>query len=257
LSRGYGSAGGANDEALLLDEHLPDVPHLIGADRVAAAQTAIDELESNVLVLDDGFQHRRLERTLDLVLIDATEPWGIGYCLPRGLLRESPAELKRADAILLTRCDLVGEDRLNAIAKRIARLAPDCPVFESEHRPMGWVNGDGCQIGINELKDRRGIAFCGVGNPAAFFQTLEAAGVKVTDHRIYSDHYRYSKLDVDDLERWAENQPHDIVIFTTEKDLVKLRIAQLGGRPLWALKIGLNVRKNEGKFKDLLDRVLD
>jgi tetraacyldisaccharide 4'-kinase len=189
-------------------------------------------------------------------LLDATEPWGFGFQLPRGLLRESPTELKRASAILLTRCDLVGEDRLTAIEERIARLAPDCPVFESEHRQMAWVNADGRQIAISDLTGCQGAAFCGIGNPEAFFQTLEMAGVKVLDRRIYSDHYRYSRRDVDDLERWAENQPRDVVIFTTEKDLVKLRIADLGGRPLWALRIGLIVRNGEEKFKEMLDRVV-
>ncbi len=95
LSRGYGGDGARNDEALVLEENLPDVPHLQGADRVALAHIAIEELESEIVVLDDGFQHRRLARDLDLVLIDATAPWGHGYLLPRGLLREPPGSLKR------------------------------------------------------------------------------------------------------------------------------------------------------------------
>src|SRR5437870_5928929 len=95
LSRGYGAAAGRNDEAMVLEENLPDVPHLQGPDRAALAFTAVEELESEVLVLDDGFQHRRLARDLDLVLVDATDPWGQGYLFPRGLLRESPASLRR------------------------------------------------------------------------------------------------------------------------------------------------------------------
>src|SRR5205823_5210577 len=82
LSRGYGTEHGRNDEALVLEENLPDVPHLQGADRIALARTAIEELESEVLVLDDGFQHRRLARDLDVVLVDATNPWGFGYPFP-------------------------------------------------------------------------------------------------------------------------------------------------------------------------------
>src|SRR5262245_12493692 len=101
LSRGYGSTGGANDEAMVLEENLPDVPHLQGADRVALAAAAVEELESEVLVLDDGFQHRRLARDLDLVLVDATNPWGHGAVLPRGLLREPASGLRRAGAVLL------------------------------------------------------------------------------------------------------------------------------------------------------------
>src|SRR5439155_15416037 len=91
LSRGYGAAGGGagrNDEAMVLEENLPDVPHYQGGDRVALARTAVEESESEVMVLDDGFQHRRLARDLDVVLIDATDPWGSRYLLPRGGLRE-------------------------------------------------------------------------------------------------------------------------------------------------------------------------
>src|SRR4029077_10261881 len=88
LSRGYGMDRGPNDEALVLEENCPDVPHLQGPDRATLAQTAIEELESDLLILDDGFQHRRLHRDLDIVLIDATCPWGLGYLFPRGLLRE-------------------------------------------------------------------------------------------------------------------------------------------------------------------------
>src|SRR5262249_31870064 len=112
LSRGYGEGDGPNDEALVLEQDLPDVPHLQGADRVALAHMAVDELESEVIVLDDGFQHRRLGRSLDLVLIDATQPWGHGFLCPRGLLRESPGELARAHVLIITRCDHISEHEL-------------------------------------------------------------------------------------------------------------------------------------------------
>src|SRR5205807_5814849 len=139
LSRGYGGDGGANDEALVLEDNLPDVPHLQGADRVALAKIAVEELESDALVLDDGFQHRRLARDLDLVLIDATQPWGFGYQLPRGLLRESPRGLKRAGAVLLTRCDQVDAAALARLGDQVARLAPQAPVIETSHRPTAWL----------------------------------------------------------------------------------------------------------------------
>src|SRR5207244_1105540 len=96
LSRGYGSREGPNDEAQVLEENLPDVAHLQGPDRVALAGIAVLELASEILILDDGFQHRRLGRDLDLVLVDATLPWGYGYVFPRGLLREPASSLRRA-----------------------------------------------------------------------------------------------------------------------------------------------------------------
>src|SRR5947209_3482800 len=142
LSRGYGAEHGPNDEALVLEENLPDVPHLQGADRVTLARTAVEELESEVLVLDDGFQHRRLARDLDIVLIDATNPWGHGYLLPRGLLRESPRGLKRAGVVMLTRCDQVSGDEVKRIRERVGQLAPQAAVVETIHRPAGLVNGE-------------------------------------------------------------------------------------------------------------------
>ena len=257
LSRGYGSAGGANDEAMLLEDNLPNVPHLIGADRVALARTAIEELESEILILDDGFQHRRLARSLDLVLIDATEPWGYGALLPRGLLRESTSALKRADAVILTRCDLVSADRLTSIGKRIAQLTTDKLVIEAEHQPLVWINADGHQVSIGELHNRSGIAFCGIGNPQAFFATLEKLGLNVIERRVYADHYPYSREDVRELEAWAERQSPDAVVLTTQKDLVKLRVSKLGGRPLWALKIGMTIRKGEARLKQMLANILN
>src|SRR5262249_26736647 len=123
LSRGYGAANGRNDEALVLEENLPDVPHLQGADRVALARAAVEELESEVLVLDDGFQHRRLARDLDVVLVDATNPWGFGRLFPRGLLRESPRGLGRAGVVVLTRCDQVPDEERARLRQQVSRLA--------------------------------------------------------------------------------------------------------------------------------------
>ncbi|MCA1685652.1 MAG: tetraacyldisaccharide 4'-kinase, partial [Planctomycetia bacterium] len=117
LSRGYrrDGSGGVNDEAMVLEENLPDVPHLQDPDRVKIAGVAVEELGSELLVLDDGFQHRRLARDLDLVLLDALEPFGLGRLFPRGLLREPVRSLRRADLVVLTRADLVTADALRAI----------------------------------------------------------------------------------------------------------------------------------------------
>src|SRR5205085_8615835 len=139
LSRGYGSERGRNDEALVLEENLPDVPHLQGADRAALAATAVEELESEVLVLDDGFQHRRLARDLDLVLIDATNPWGHGYLFPRGLLREPVSSLRRANIVVLTRCDQASKEERGRIREVAARHAPGRPMAETTHRPRDLV----------------------------------------------------------------------------------------------------------------------
>jgi tetraacyldisaccharide 4'-kinase len=252
LSRGYGGDGGPNDEALLLEENLPDVPHLQGADRVALARVAAEELDSEILVLDDGFQHRRLGRSLDLVLIDATDPWGMGHLFPRGLLREPLAGLRRAGVVLLTRCDQVAPEDLTRIRQRITRLAPQAPVIDTTHRPTHCVNADGATLPAEAFKGKPVAAVCGIGNPEAFRATLTGLGVVVADSKVYPDHHGYTRGDVEALRRWARQLPADCVVVTTQKDLVKLRLTHLGERELWALRIQLHVAAEQ----DVLDRKL-
>jgi tetraacyldisaccharide 4'-kinase len=257
LSRGYGSDSGCNDEALVLEDNLPDVPHLQGADRVALAQTAVEELEAEVLVLDDGFQHRRLARDLDVVLIDATDPWGQGYLLPRGLLREPPSSLNRADVVVLTRCDQVGPEEKERLRRRVARLAAALPVVETRHEPVELVNDDGERENINMLRQRPVAAFCGIGNPDAFRRTLEDQGARVSAVRAFADHHAYSRADVEELDEWVRGMPEPTLAVTTQKDLVKLRLSQLGGRPLWALRIDLRIEAGGEEFEQRLRAAVD
>jgi len=252
LSRGYGSEGGMNDEALVLEENCPDVPHLQGVDRVELARIAIEELESEILVLDDGFQHRRLGRNLDVVLLDATDPWGQGYLLPRGLLREPKSSLQRAGVIVLTRCDQA--ESLETLRTEVQRLVPGKPTIETIHRPTQLVNGENrCELG--ELKRHPVAAFCGIGNPGAFERTLRDLGANVTNIRTFADHHAYTREDIDGLRTWASQQPADVCVVTTQKDFVKIRLPELGGRPLWALRIELAPRQPQGM--DALERELD
>jgi tetraacyldisaccharide 4'-kinase len=239
LSRGYGGERGRNDEALLLEQNLPGVPHLQGGDRVALAAEAVERLHCDVLVLDDGFQHRRLARDLDLVLVDATDPWGQGYLFPRGLLREAPAGLRRAGAVILTRCDQLDSVERGRLREAIARLAPQAPVAEARHRPLHLVNGDHATAPLDWLRERPVAAFCGVGNPEAFRRTLAGLGADVRAFRVFPDHHAYTPSDREDLRAWAAQVPREGLLVTTQKDLVKLRRAELGGRGLWALRICL------------------
>jgi tetraacyldisaccharide 4'-kinase len=255
LSRGYGSAGGRNDEALVLEENLPHVPHLQGADRVEMAKTAIVELESEVLVLDDGFQHRRLDRDLDIVLVDATCPWGHGHLLPRGLLREPPSGLARAGAVVLTRSDQVGPADLEALRQRIARLAPGVPVAETVHQPLALLSGDGDSTSPATLAGTTVAGLCGIGNPEAFRRTLTALGARLCDFRVYPDHHAYTRSDVDELQAWGHRLPAGAVVVTTQKDLVKLRLPDLGGRPLYALRVGVAFRSGQARLEELLEDV--
>lgn len=252
LSRGYGGREGRNDEALVLEENLADVPHLQDPDRVALAETAVTELESEVLVLDDGFQHRRLHRDLDIVLIDATNPWGHGRLFPAGLLREPVSSLARAHMALLTRCDLVDREELRKLTDRVQRLAPAAAVAATRHRPACFVNSDGATRNLEELAGRSAAAFCGLGNPDAFERTLANLNINVVAFRTFADHHEYTRTDVEDLRAWGQGQPEGLPLLTTQKDLVKLRVSRLGARELWALRIELEVETGQEALQEKL-----
>jgi tetraacyldisaccharide 4'-kinase len=256
LSRGYGGAAGGNDEARVLEEHLPDVPHLQGADRVRWARAAIEELESEILVLDDGFQHRRLARDLDVVLLDATDPWGGEALLPRGLLREPPSSLRRAHAIVLTRCDQATPEALARLRERVGRLAPGVPVAETTHQPVELLDSEGTTASLDLLRHVPVAAFCGLGNPEGFRRTLTDLGARVASFRAYPDHHAYTREDVEALAGWARELPPEGVLVTTQKDLVKLRVPRLGGRQLWALRIRLHFGAGREALEERLAGIL-
>jgi tetraacyldisaccharide 4'-kinase len=231
------------------------VPHLEGPDRVALARAAVEELESDLLILDDGFQHRQLSRDLDLVLIDATVPWGHGYLFPRGLLRERPRNLRRAHLVLVTHVDQVSREELDRIKARINRLAPEVPVLETRHEPVGWINAARQTLGLEELSGRPFAGFCGLGNPDSFRQTLAGLG-RLSAWRTFPDHYAYATADVEDLRSWARWQVPDAVLVTTQKDLVKLRWQHLGEKELWALKCELRVDSGQEVLAEKLTRLV-
>jgi tetraacyldisaccharide 4'-kinase len=250
LSRGYGAAEGRNeegrnDEALVLEENLPDVPHLQGPDRALLARIAAEELESEVLVLDDGFQHRRLKRDLDLVLIDATCPWGHGYLLPRGLLREPASGLRRAHLAILTRCDLVSSDCVARVRDEIRRWAPNLDIVETTHEPAEWTAADRRTLPPAALAGRVAAAFCGLGNPEGFRRTLSKLGLEPIAWRTFPDHHGYTRADIESLRTWARELPAGAVVLTTQKDLVKIRLERLADKELWALRIALQLRSGQ------------
>ena len=255
VSRGYGSAAGHNDEAMVLEENLPDVPHLQDPDRVAAALRSVEELESELIVLDDGFQHRRLHRDLDVVLIDATRPPTHDYLFPRGTLREPASGLRRAGAVVLTRCDQVPPATVAATRAWLGRRFPGKPVATTEHRPVDLIGGETPEP-AEVLRGRGVAAFCGIGNPEAFRRTLEGLGVVVVQFRTFPDHHAYSLEDVGDLRYWVQRIPEHTTVVTTQKDWVKLRLPDLAGRALRALRIGLAFREGQDAFDAELRRII-
>jgi tetraacyldisaccharide 4'-kinase len=186
------------------------------------------------------------------VLLDATRPWGFGYQLPRGLLRESPRGLRRAGAILLTRCDQVDPSTIGRLKEQVAPLAPRADVIETSHQPTAWVDADKRKSPLERFQGRSVAAFCGLGNPEAFRRTLLDLGITVRAFRTFPDHHAYTRPDVEALRSWAQQEATEGVVVTTQKDLVKLRLTRLGASELWALRIQLCIHAGQ----DALDRKL-
>jgi tetraacyldisaccharide 4'-kinase len=255
ISRGYGQHQGLNDEGRVLEENLPDVPHFQGADRVKLARVAVSEIETELIVLDDGFQHRRLARDVDLVLIDALEPFGLERLFPRGLLREPVRSLKRAGAVVLSRADLITQDERAAIRLQAERMAGPLQWVEARHAPLCLVDHQGDDSSFDRLDEISIAAFCGIGNPEGFRRTLIPLCRRLLDFRIFPDHHDYSASDVLNLERWVERVGANLVL-TTQKDLVKLRASVLGPAPLRAVRIGLEVMEGGAILDDVLARLV-
>lgn len=251
LSRGYGQLDqGRNDEALEMELSLPDVPHLQHWDRVVSAELARSELDMQILVLDDGFQHRRIARDLDIVLLDATAPDAARHVLPGGLLRESLGNLRRADVVMLTRVDQAADRNVETLRRLVSRHASQATLVETSHRPdcIQFFPEGVCPA--SDLNGRDVLAFCGIGNPESFFRTLEGLGATVLDRRTWPDHHAYSEKDVRSIEQWCAGMPDAPWLICTMKDWVKLQVAHLGGCKLGALKIGLHFERGEEAFRN-------
>ncbi len=167
------------------------MPHLQNPDRVASARIAVDELQTQLILLDDGFQHRRLARDLDLVLIDALDPFGYEHVFPRGWLREPVQGLSRAHVVGLSRADLLDADRRESIRRRVSDINAEAIWLELAHCPQRLLGRGMCE-GLEAVRDKEVLAFCGIGNPSGFRQTLANCGARIQAFREFPDHHRYS-----------------------------------------------------------------
>jgi tetraacyldisaccharide 4'-kinase len=257
ISRGYGARGGRpNDEALEFAARLPGVPHLQNPDRLAAADEALQANRRQVLILDDAFQHRRLARDLDIVLLDALEPFGYERLLPRGLLREPVGSLARAHVVALSRSDAVDPARRAEIESRVKLVAPQAAWLELVHQPSGLVSASGRRMDLAALRGQGIAAFCGIGNPAGFRHTLAAAGLSVAALLELPDHCPYDSRTMQRLKQWVAGLPQAAAVLCTRKDLVKIPHEEIAGRPLLALEVELAVTRGEPLLVSLLEALL-
>ena len=160
LTRGYG-----HDEVQELQKKLPGIPVIVGRDRVKSAREAVEKHGAEVLILDDGFQHIRLHRDLDIVTLNSTEPFGPGGLIPRGTLREPLDELKRADAFVITKCN-IGSKNVHWIRQKLNEIKPQAPIFESAHQPLGLSDPmKNRRMDVASLRGRKIAAISGIGDP--------------------------------------------------------------------------------------------
>lgn len=258
ISRGYGAgnsqtATGPNDEALEMEHRLPDVPHLQDPDRYRMSTIAVEELESEVIVLDDAFQHRQFHRDLDLVLIDATDPFGGGRLLPRGLLREPIANLHRADAVIVTRTHLVSQNELAATIDRIRCDLGDKPIAETTTRTTSLLPYNGSPVPLETIDQQAVYYFCGIGNPENFRRTVDSLGHPIVGSTHFDDHHDYDRDDLDKVAN-AARSAGATAILCTHKDLVKVALNRLQGIPVYAVLIEIEFQTGRSEIERLIDR---
>ncbi len=236
LSRGYGGKNTADvlvvtdgnrllagpdeagDEPVLMARRLRDIPVLAGPKRVMTGRHALEHFRVDVILLDDGFQHRYLYRDLDIVLLDSRQPLGNGFLLPRGPLREPPSALGRAGAIAFTRS---GSGDAVPIDERLSGILSGRVVLRTRVRPTSLTAPDGGVLPLSSLQGKRVFAFAGIARPDSFRQTIESLGGVIAGFRAFPDHHRYRAEDLSRIETEAGLAKADILL-ATEKDLVKL-----------------------------------
>ena len=225
LTRGYKARAQQNadfeDEIAIFAESCPETQVIVNPDRVAGAAEAIDKYAAKVLIMDDGFQHRRLARDLDIIAIDATQPFGYGRLFPSGLLREPVSSLKRADAVVITRCDQVNSDELEGLENKLLAINPNLVISRSVHAALYAELANNEKVSIEQLRGKKIFAFCGIGNPDAFLNTIRALGAKVAGSNIYDDHYHYTDGCLAEISQQAEELGADLIL-TTQKDWTKV-----------------------------------
>jgi 3-deoxy-D-manno-octulosonic-acid transferase len=218
----------------------------VGADRFDSGMRLLSKFHPDVLVLDDGFQHRRLARDVDIVLIDALDPFGGGDAFPLGAMREPIAGLSRAGVVVITRCE--ASDLAAPATREVRKWNAQAPVFQSSVEPRAWVeHGSGKRMALADRPFERVGAFCGLGNPATFRRTLEGLGVEIVDWVVFDDHHRYRPHE---LRHLAEQMKAcgATALVTTQKDAINL--CETGAdlvAPvlLYWLEIGVRIEREE------------
>ena len=241
VSEGAGEvapASVAGDEPRLLALSLPGVPVLAGRRRARVARRACAEFSPDVLLLDDALQHWRVRRNLDLVLVSALNPFGWEHLLPRGLLRESPRALRRAQAVIVTHSDRIGEAARAALRARLLEYNPNLVLAEAVHAPSRIVTLSGPFGEETQLAPGRWIALSSLGDPHSFERTVRDLGATEVLPARFPDHHPYSEREIRDLAARVESEETRGIV-TTEKDSAKIPPVWLGSTPCRVVVVDL------------------
>jgi len=243
----------AGDEPFMLANNLRDVVVLVDRDRVKSGLYAIDKYQRDTIILDDGLQYLRLNRRLDVVLVDRQAPFGNDYMLPRGTLREPPANLRRATHIFLTKC--TGEDNSELIAE-LRAYNRTADIIECTHRtrhlrnlltgetkPLDFLNG--MTIG----------SICGIAAPESFEKALRSHGANLALTKTYTDHHRYTEREIDLFIRRCAKRNIPTII-TTEKDAVRIPRIINPEVPIYYLRVEIEILKGQESWQRFLDRLI-
>jgi tetraacyldisaccharide 4'-kinase len=259
IARGYrsGKSDAVNDELVMLGRQAPEALTLATPNRLAGCRKAA-ELGAELAVLDDGFQHLPLARDLDILLLDATRPFGNGRLLPRGTLREPPECAARADLAVLTRVDLAALGQVGELRTWLGRLKPGMPVAECCFRPSALkpvVAGSAAGLAAEALAGRRIGAFAGLADPRSFGRLLRAMGAAVVYSRRFRDHYHYTTRDLAEVAAGARAAGAELLV-TTEKDAVKLDRLAAPELPLYYLPVEVEICAGEDRLWAEVGRAL-
>ena len=240
------------DEPYMLASHLPSVCVVTDKDRVKSGRYAIQKLGCDTLILDDGFQYLRLKHRVDIVLVDATNPFDNGRVLPRGLLRESIRHLRRATFIFITKSSGDGSPELRA---RIRELNGHAEIAECRHTPRDFTDvytGETHDLAF--LQGKKISAVSGIAAPRGFEESLERLGAEIVARRRFPDHHRYTQQEILDVINEARARGADLVV-TTEKDAVRFPKIERRDVPVHFLRITIELLSGAEDFNQLIQRI--
>ncbi len=242
----------SGDEPYMLASNLPDVCVLVDKNRIKSGRYAINKLQCDTLILDDGFQYMALKHRVEIVLVDRTNPFGNEHVLPRGILREPVKNIRRADFIFITKSDRQGDA---ALRERLRQLNPRAEIIECQHCPRFFQDvfrSD--KMNLTEIQGKKVAVVSGIAVPAGFENELQRLGAVILGRHRFADHHRYSQQEIIDIINESRKQGAEMVI-TTEKDAVRFPKMERCDVPVYYLRVDIDILSGVESFEQCISRI--